>query len=108
MRSNRNRGPRWNRLYLILLVVAAVLVLGHKLHVSPAEHKIILLGTIVVIYVLVGGWIKSNAAALQDIDAEAYQKQRRDPAVYGTAEFPTNTQAHFKHVTSFYRHETPD
>lgn len=108
MRSNRNRTPHWNALYLILLMAIGGLVFTHKLHLTPIDHKIVLLLSVVGIYGLIGLWIKSNAEALQDLDDAEYRKQSRDPVVYGTRQFPTRTQAYFREVTSFYRHESPD
>jgi hypothetical protein len=106
--SKRNRRPRWNALYLILLMTIGGLVLTPRLHLTSIDHKIVLLLIVVVIYGVIGLWIKSNTEALQDLDDAEYRKQSRDPAVYGTRRFPTRTQAHFRDVTSFYRHESPD
>jgi hypothetical protein len=108
MRSKQNRRPRWNTLNLILLLAVGALVLEHRLHLAPTGHTIVLILIVVVIYGSMGLWVQSNAAALEDLDAEDYQKQRRDPAVYGTPELPTRTQSDFRETVSYYRHESPD
>lgn len=107
MCPKRNRGPRWNRLNLIVLLAVGCLVLEHSVHLTPTGHKVILFVSVGVIYGLMGLWAKANAAALEDLDSKKYREQSRDPAVYGTREFPTCTQARFREVVSFYRHEAP-
>jgi hypothetical protein len=94
-------------LNLILLVAVGGLVLGHGLHLTPIDHRFILFLIILGIYGLIGLWIKSNAAALQDLGAEEYRKQSRDPEVYGTLRFPTRIQSHFRDVAAFYHHKSP-
>jgi hypothetical protein len=108
MRSNRNRRPRWNMLNLILVLAVGGLALEHRLHLTPTGHTIVLILIVVILYGLMGVWVKSNATALEDLDAEEYRKQSRDPAVYGTPEFPTRTQSDFRETVSYYRHESPD
>ncbi len=108
MRSDRNHRPHWSLLYPILLLSVGGLVLEHHLHLSQNGHKVILLLVIAIGYSLMGLWIKSNAAALQDLDGEDYRKQRRDPAVYGTPEFPTQTQFHYQEAVSLYRPVSTD
>jgi hypothetical protein len=105
MRSRKKLKPRWRVLNVITLATIGGLALEHSLHLTPTGHKIILLLIIAVIYGLIGLWVKSNATALEDLDAEEYRKQSRDPAVYGTSQFPTRTQAHFRETMSFYHHE---
>lgn len=107
MRSKRNRRPRWTMLSLILILAVGGLVLEHSLHLTPIGHKIILFLIMVVTYGLMGLWVKTNSAALEDLDAEKHQEQSRDPDVYGTREFPTPAQARFREVVSFYRHVSP-
>ena len=108
MRSRRNRGTRWKTLNLILVVAVGLLILQHHLHLTPTGHKITLSLIVVVIYGSLGLWVKANAAALQALESEKYRKQSRDPAVYGTPEFPTRTQSHYQDVMSFYRRESPE
>lgn len=108
MRSNRNRRPRWTMLNLIMLATIGGLALEHSLHLTPLGHKITLFLVITVIYGLMALWVKSNATALEDLDAEEYRQQSHDPALYGTPTFPTRTQSHFQETVSFYRHETRD
>ncbi len=107
MNPQRNCGPRWNRLNLIVLLAVGCLVLEHGLHLTPTGHKVILFVIVGVVYGLMGLWAKANAAALEDLDSEKHREQSRDPAVYGTREYPTCTQARFREVMSFYRHEAP-
>jgi hypothetical protein len=108
MRSKRDRRPHWSTLNLILLAAVGGLALERGLHLTPTGHEITLLLIIAVIYGLMAAWVTSNAAALEDLDAEEYRKQSRNPAVYGTPESPTSAQAHFRETVSFYRHESPD
>lgn len=108
MRSERNRRPRWTLLNLIMMATIGGLVLEHSLHLTPLGHKITLFLIIAVIYGLMALWVKSNAMALEDLGAEEYRKQSRDPSLYGTPMFPTRTQAHFQETVSLYRHETLD
>jgi hypothetical protein len=108
MRAQRNRKPRWIVLNLIVLGAMGALVLEHNLHLTPTDHKIILLLIIATIYGLMALWVKSNATALEDLDAEEYRKQSRNPAVFGTPQFPTRTQAHFQETVSLYRREALD
>jgi hypothetical protein len=108
MRAQRNRKPRWIMLNLIVLGAVGGLVLEHNLHLTPTGHKIILLLIIAAIYGLMGLWVKSNATALEDLDAEEYRTQSRNPAVYGTPEFPTRAQLHYRETVSFYRRESLD
>jgi hypothetical protein len=108
MRAQRNRKPRWIMLNLIVLGAMGALVLEHSLRLTPTGHKIILLLIIAAIYGLMGLWVKSNATALEDLDAEEYRKRSCDPAVYGTSQFPTRTQAHFQETVSLYRRESLD
>jgi hypothetical protein len=107
MGSRRNREPHWNMLYLVLPLAVGGLALEHRLHLTPTGHTIVLILIVVVIYALMGLWVKSNAIALEDLDAEEYRRQSRDPAVYGTPEYPTRTQSDFRETVSYYRHETP-
>jgi hypothetical protein len=108
MRSKRNRRPRWTMLNLIVLVAGGGLALEHSLHLTPSGHKIILFLIIAVVYGLMGLWVKSNATALKDLDAEEYRTQSHNPAVYGTPEFPTRAQLHYRETVSFYRRESLD
>jgi hypothetical protein len=108
MRSKRDRRPHWSTLNLILLVAGGGLALEHRLHLTPTGHEITLVLIIAVIYGLMGAWVTSNAAALEDLDAEEYRKQSRNPAIYGTPEFPTSAQSHFRETVSLYRRESPD
>ena len=108
MGSKQNRRPRWNMLNLVLLLAVGGLALEHWLHLSRAGHTIVLILMVVVIYGLMGLWVKSNETALEDLDTEEYREQSRDPAVYGTPEFPTRTQSDFRETVSYYRHESPD
>lgn len=108
MYSKRHRKPRWHLLDLILLLAIGCLVLGHGLHLTPMSHKLTLFLIVVVIYGLIGWWIRANSAALEDLEVEKYRAQSRDPSVYGTQAFPTRTQARFREIMSFYRHQSPD
>jgi hypothetical protein len=108
MRSKRDRRPRWNMLNLIVLAAVGGLALEHSLHLTPTGHKITLFLIIAVIYGLMGLWVKSNATALENLDAEEYRRQSRDPSIYGTPAFPTRTQSHFQETASFYRRESLD
>jgi hypothetical protein len=108
MRSQRNRKPRWIMLNLIVLAAGGGLALEHSLHFTPTGHKITLFLIIAVIYGLMALWVKSNASALQDLDDMDYRRRSRDPAVYGTSQFPTRTQAHLQETISFYRRESLD
>jgi hypothetical protein len=108
MRLKRDRKPRWKILNLIVLLVLGSLILETSLHLTPLGHKITLFLLVIAVYGLIGGWVKANTAALEDLDAEKYQEQSRDPALYGTRGFPTRTQARFRQALSLYRHETPD
>jgi hypothetical protein len=107
MRPKRNRGPRWNRLDLIMLLAVGGLILEHGLHLTPTGHKLVLCVIVGVVYGLMGKWVSANAAALQDLDTEKCREQSRDRAIYGTQESPTRVQARFREVMSFYRHEVP-
>jgi hypothetical protein len=97
-----NRRPRWLLLYLIVPLGVGGLVLEHHLHLTQNGHKVVLLLIIVAVYGLMGMWVRSNATALQDLDGEAYRKQRRDPAVYGTPEFPTQAQYHYRETMALH------
>lgn len=109
MRPKRNRRPHWTMLNLIMLATIGGLALEHDLHLTPTGHKIAMFLIVVVIYGLIGLWVKSNADALEDLEAEEYRRrQSHDPSLYGTPAFPTRTQSHFQETVSFYRHETPD
>ena len=107
MRPKRNRGPRWNRLDLIMLLAVGGLILEHSLHLSPIGHRGILSVIVVVVYGLMGLWVKANTATLDTLDAEKCRQQSRDPATFGTQESPTYTQARFREVMSFNRHDAP-
>lgn len=107
MHPKRNCKPRWNMLNLIVLLAVGSLILTHGLHLTPTSHKVMLFVIVVVIYGLMGWWVKANTAALEALDAEKCREQSCDPIVYGTREFPTPTQARFREVMSFYRHEAP-
>jgi hypothetical protein len=108
MRSGHNRKPHWNTLGLIVLLAIGGLIVGHGLHLTPMDHKITMLLIIAVTYGLIGLWLKANAAALEELDAEECRNRSHDPAVYGTREFPTRTQAHFQQTVSLYHHASPD
>jgi hypothetical protein len=105
MRAQRNRKPRWIMLNLIMVATIGGLALEHSLHLTPTGHKIILFLIIAAIYGLMGLWVKSNAAALEDLDVEEYRAQSHNPAVYGTPAFPTRAQLHYRETVSFYRRE---
>lgn len=107
MRPKRNRGPRWNGLDLIMLLAVGGLILEHSLHLTPIGHKVILSVIVVVVYGLMGLWVKANTATLDTLDAEKCRQQSRDPVLYGTQEFPTRVQARFREVMSLNRHEAP-
>jgi hypothetical protein len=108
MRSKRNRRPRWSVLNLIMLATIGGLALEPFLHLTPTGHKITLFLIIAAIYGLMGLWVKSNATAVEDLDAEEYRIQSHNPAVYGTPEFPTRAQLHYRETVSFYRREALD
>jgi hypothetical protein len=105
MRARGHRGPGWRTLALILVVGVAGLAVERGLHLSPGEHKLVLLGVIAGFYGVTGLWIAANRAALQDLDDAVHRQQRRDPSVYGTPRFPTRTQAHFSGTALFHRHD---
>jgi hypothetical protein len=105
MRAKRQRGPRWTMLHLIMLLGMGGLILAHDLHLSPAEHKLTLYLIVAAAYGLLGLWVRSNKRALYRQEAERYRQQRRDPTVYGTLEFPTRTQDHFRRTVSIHHHD---
>ncbi|NLF79458.1 MAG: hypothetical protein GX573_27510 [Chloroflexi bacterium] len=96
MCPKRNRRPRWYVLDLIMLLAVGALVLEHSLNVTPIGHKVILSVIVVAVYGLMGSWVKANTATLDALDAEKCREQSRDPAIFGTQEFPTHTQARFR------------
>lgn len=108
MRSKRNRTPRWQTLDLILLATAGGLILEHHLDLTPTGHKLALILFIAFVYGWMGLWVKSNATALESMDAEEYRKKGRNPALYGTPAFPTRTQFHFQKTVAFYRRHSLD
>ena len=108
MRSKRNPRPHWKRLYLIVLMMIGGLMLEHSLQLTSLERKVAISLVVVVIYGLIAGWIRTNTAALQDLDAEKYRELSHNPAVYGTKAFPTCTQAHFREVMAFSQHKSPE
>ena len=108
MCSKRNRGPRWNMLTLVLLLAVGGLVLEHWLHLTRTGHTIVLILMVVVIYGLMGLWVKSNETALEDLDAEVYRNQSREAAAHGTPEYPTRSPSGLQETVSYYRHETLD
>lgn len=107
MHPERNRKPQWKMLNVIALLAAVGLVLEHGLHLTPVGHEITLVAIVIVTYGLMAKWASANAAALEDLNAKTHQEQSRDPAVFGTRECPTYTQARFREALSFYRHEAP-
>ncbi len=107
MYPERNRRPRWNRLYLIVLPAVGGLVLENDLHLTPTGHKLVLVLIVGVVYGWIGQWVGANAAALENLGAEKCQEQSHNPVLFGTREFPTRVQARFREVMSFYRHEAP-
>ncbi|RPI99417.1 MAG: hypothetical protein EHM39_06570 [Chloroflexi bacterium] len=50
----------------ILILTIGLLVLETRVHLTPAGHKVILLGIVVLIYSLIGVWIQSNAEGLAE------------------------------------------
>ncbi len=90
-----------------MLLAVGGLILEHSLHLTPIGHKVILSVIVVVVYGLMGLWVKANTATLDTLDAEKCRQQSRDPVLYGTQEFPTRVQARFREVMSLNRHEAP-
>lgn len=105
MCPKRNRGPRWNRLILLVLLTVGGLVLEHDLHLSPTGHKLVLFVIVGVIYGSMGLWARVNAVALEDWDAARFREQSRNPVKPGTRAPLTHTQARFREFVSLYRHE---
>ena len=108
MGSERNRRPHWNMLTLVLVLAVGGLALERTLHLTATDHTIVLILMVVVIYGLMGLWVKSNETALEDLDAEEYRKQSRESAAHGTPEYPTRSPSGLQETVSYYRHETLD
>lgn len=68
----KERKPTWWKLNCLMIAALAVSFLITTAHVSPFAQKLLEIGVIVLGYALVGGWIYTNADALE---AEAKRKQ---------------------------------
>ena len=106
MHSKRNRTPRWILLNLIMLTAIGGLALEHGLHLTPTGHKITLVLIIAVFYGLMGLWVKSNATALEDRDAEERRRLSHDPTHYRAPALPARKRSPFQETVSYYRRET--
>ncbi len=63
MRNEKSHASWW-QLYLLGLGMIGLLVLGALAPVSELGHQLAALGALLLVYALVGLWLRANAAAL--------------------------------------------
>jgi UDP-N-acetylmuramyl pentapeptide phosphotransferase/UDP-N-acetylglucosamine-1-phosphate transferase len=58
-----NRHPAWWRLWLLLLVLGGLAFLDARATLSPAGHKVVEAGIVLLVYGLIWMWLRANEAA---------------------------------------------
>jgi hypothetical protein len=72
--STNNARPKWWQVYLTLPLLIALFMFDHSLKLSERGHVVVQISILVFVYWLIRLWLKTNAAALSEMD----QKQYRD------------------------------
>jgi hypothetical protein len=67
-----NRNPKWWQLYLTFPLLLGLFVLDGRLRISSRGHQAMQIGIILLVYMLIHLWLKSNARALSHADRVRY------------------------------------
>jgi hypothetical protein len=91
--------PKWWRLYAIVPLTLALLVLESQLALPNLGHKLVEILIVVVTVGLMGLWVLANAAALECSDAAeqqaadmALKRRRRGAVAWGSGMSAQTTQ----------------
>jgi hypothetical protein len=107
MCSTKPNRPRWNTLYRFMLLFVLLLGLETRLHLGVVEHKLVLFLLVLIMYGAMAGWLRSNAEVMQQENQDVSPQRSPRREAYGTAEFQTATQVHYRAAlpTQHPRHE---
>jgi hypothetical protein len=72
-----NRDPKWWQVYLTFPLLLGLFVLDGRLKISSRGHQAVQIGIILLVYMLIHVWLKSNARALSHADRIRYGKNVR-------------------------------
>jgi len=72
--TTNNFRPKWWQVYLTFPLLVALFMLDHSLKLSERGHVVAQIGILVFVYWLIRLWLKTNSAALSEMD----QKQFHD------------------------------
>ncbi len=79
--------PKWWRLYSTFPLALVLLVLEHRLPLSPGEHQAVQIGIVLVTFGLIYLWLRANTVTLIQMDRE--QRGRS----YTVTEYPPASPA---------------
>ena len=71
MRSNAVT-PKWWQLYLTFPLLMGLFLLDSHLELSVGGHELFQFGSVLLEFVLVQVWLRTNASALRQMDDESY------------------------------------
>jgi hypothetical protein len=63
--DTQDRGPAWWQLSLLMPVMIVLLVLGARAPLSEAGHQTAAIGTALLLYALLGLWVRANRLPLK-------------------------------------------
>jgi hypothetical protein len=71
MNTNTTR-PKWWQVYLTFPLLIALFILDSRLKLSERGHVAVQIGILLFVYGLIHIWLKSNAAALSNMDQRQF------------------------------------
>jgi hypothetical protein len=73
MNTNYAR-PKWWQVYLTFPLLIALFMLDSRLELSERGHVAVQIGILLIVYGLIHMWLKSNAAALSNMDQRQFHR----------------------------------
>ncbi len=70
--TTNNFRPKWWQVYLTFPLLVALFMLDHSLKLSERGHVVVQIGILVFVYWLVRLWLKTNSAALSEMDQKQF------------------------------------
>jgi len=64
--------PKWWQVYLTFPLLIALFMLDHRLKLSERGHVVVQIGILVFVYWLIRLWLKTNSAALSEMDQKQF------------------------------------
>ena len=73
--SARNMRPKWWQLYLTFPGLMVLFAIDSRLKISTRAHQFVQIGILIIIFGLIHLWLKTNAAALVNVEHRDYREK---------------------------------